>query len=183
MNKANNLKYKQEYEKWYYMKWKNKPKRNTVYQRLKKWWAVDEALKCQNSTKKRLKIDTQNWRQCSECFEYKSWANFAKDKTNSYGRTVNCKQCRNIRKHKLRQDTKFKQKENQKKREYRRTERWKKQVQLYNLYYKYAWNNIKILKSLWEDKDRTQQQVKKDQKDLLLRLGMYEQFKDLFDNL
>lgn len=98
-----NCKYPEEYEIWLNAEIKSL-KWITVYQRLEKWWDIQEAIKIKDWRISKYMIN-EKWRECSKCWFFKEWDLFPNDyKSKSRIKKVSqCKECRNKKKAEYRQ--------------------------------------------------------------------------------
>lgn len=118
----------------------------------------------------------QVWRECTVCWQFKSWKLYSKMKTWYNWFTSNCKECRNKKHQAIRSKPWYRDKEISYKREYNHSERWRQINTSYYLYKKNMQNNIEILKKIWEYKPRAYRRIKETKKDIICRLGLESKF-------
>ena len=129
--------------------------------------------------KKTLKVTTKvlsEWRECTDCKEFKYWNEFAKMKAWYMWKTPNCKECRNKRHREIRLKEWYREKEKKYKKQYNNSERWRQLNASYYLYWKLCKNNREILKKLWEYKPRQYNKILNSKKDLICRLWLQDKF-------
>lgn len=144
-----NLKYKEAYTYW-----KNYPGKKlkwiTVRHRVNNLGRpIEKAVKLYNKTTKGLKV-TAMGKECSKCRVFKGMSHFVRDKSRAFGRSCDCKECRNKYKREYRKRASAKKVERASYEKWKKSERWKQIIKAYALYYYRHWNNIKILKWLNE---------------------------------
>jgi len=118
----------------------------TYYQRIRKGFDFETSIN-PKSMQFKWKI-TEQWRVCSRCWKFKVWGEFNKDKTWTNHKVPYCKDCWIKYKAIFRSNEENKKRENEHKKEYRATERWKLIIKLDNIYYNdpQILNNRQILK-------------------------------------
>lgn len=167
-----------EENKFYYEK-KRKVKYTTYISRVVRYWRTKEdAVKVKPPFTRRTRLKrTEQWRECSQCWIFKSWFDFSKDKTNPTNnyRSANCKECRNEYKRKYRESN---NKDKEYKKQYLQSEYWKQQSRSYNYFIKVYWESLEKLKDLWEIK--TKADITKLKKNVLIRDGKEKEFNLLF---